>query len=277
MGRHRSLFTTYAGADAFLGTKDRRPIPGLRATDVRRTGPGTIALRYQATDVVTYRADGCILNSGGWRTATTKQRFADFSPARVYADRGIWRLAGGLRYEDGILVDEDGQPGDTSRHVLHAAEDARTATERAIDRAVSRYIREYAARVTAGELEDPSGGDCWACLMHKADETPGPATRTGNSWSRGTMPAPHGRTEVLGLDHYFGHVREGYHVPSLLANAIRCAGYGDPGYVWHRVTRGRDGRWARTILSGYFRRLKPALYDYAHAHGGRAVLDKRED
>jgi hypothetical protein len=58
-------------------------------------GPGVaVMLRYHATDVITLHADGTYtLDTGGWNTVTTLRRLNDYSPARVYSDRGqlyVW-------------------------------------------------------------------------------------------------------------------------------------------------------------------------------------------
>jgi hypothetical protein len=48
---------------------------GTRSTSVRRSTDGTLTVTYHATDVVTVRPDGVIiLNTGGWKTATTRTR-----------------------------------------------------------------------------------------------------------------------------------------------------------------------------------------------------------
>lgn len=263
MGRHLAMFNDFSGADNYLGGKDRRPIPSVRATDVHRIDADTIALRYQATDVVTYHADGrIVLNSGGWLTPTTKQRINDFSPANIYQQKGAWYFGGSaarLEFQDGIAVSRDGLPVN-----LPAAAEDGSADRRKIDRQVRDYIKGFAAAAERGDIGDPSGGDCWGCYMSKAGETPGPAPRAEGSFRNGSMPSPHGRTEALGIGHYLEHFAEGYFVPSLLFNAIRCAGYREPGLIWHLCTkqdRPKDrADWTARVLRGYFRRMKPALY-----------------
>lgn len=44
-------------------------------TSIRKRPDGTLIIRYHQTDVVTVKPDRTIiLNTGGWRTATTKKR-----------------------------------------------------------------------------------------------------------------------------------------------------------------------------------------------------------
>lgn len=44
-----------------------------RATNIQTTNGNTV-IRYHATDVVSFNAKEIVLNSGRWRTATTKTR-----------------------------------------------------------------------------------------------------------------------------------------------------------------------------------------------------------
>lgn len=72
-------------------------------TYLQKRESGAIALKYHATDVVTYHPDGSIvLDTGGWKTSTTKLRLnADYAmvPIRgIYSDKGIWWLDTGKPY-----------------------------------------------------------------------------------------------------------------------------------------------------------------------------------
>lgn len=82
-----------------------------------------IHLRYHWTAVVTYHSDGTMtLRTGGWHTATTKDRLNRFTPAAVWSERGDWFLCGMLTYpatrcvriefEEGMRIDERGRPVD---------------------------------------------------------------------------------------------------------------------------------------------------------------------
>ena len=68
-------------------------VPSIRATIVDQYD-GNIHIRYQATDVVIFKADGTIvLNSGGWRTTTTKSRMnaaLNGTGWRVWQDDWQW-------------------------------------------------------------------------------------------------------------------------------------------------------------------------------------------
>lgn len=73
-----------------------------------------IGVRLHRTYVVAIRKDGnYALNSGGYRTATTKARINAFSPAAVYQEKGKWYLFDRTTEErvpfvDGMVVDANG-------------------------------------------------------------------------------------------------------------------------------------------------------------------------
>ena len=74
-----------------------RKVTGV-ATSIRMEQGKTI-VRYHSTDVVTVYPNGNVkLDTGGWRTATTKVRMNQASAQfglgfRVYADKGEWYVS----------------------------------------------------------------------------------------------------------------------------------------------------------------------------------------
>lgn len=79
------------------------------------------AIRLHETDIVMIRPDGAYrLNSGGWKTVTTKERMNRILPCDVWQRNGLW-FVGDSYYEDGMLIGSDGMViGDTKpiEHVL---------------------------------------------------------------------------------------------------------------------------------------------------------------
>lgn len=142
--------------------KDRRKI--ANNTYLERRGDD-IAVRLHDTDVVTYKANGdVVLDSGGWRTYTTKERMSTYGPFKwVSQDKGVWYVCTwdgeSYRYDDGITLHADGT-------VTGFVPDqkARNDDKRAKD--VKRRIREFVDSITADEivtaLEDMVG-DCLLC------------------------------------------------------------------------------------------------------------------
>jgi hypothetical protein len=195
-----------------------------------------IAVRLHATDVVVIHPDNTYtLNSGGWRTVTTKARINEFSPARVSSHNGIW-YAGEYPFVDGIRVDANGiainadkESGKIERY------------KRRLDKMVSTYINGFAEDAFENGLQNPDGGDCWGCHF----------TAEGND-------------EPMGMDHLLSHFEERYYVPSLLWKAINARRYGEPALIWSLiqsdVSKG-NFRMLKDVLRSYFRKRKPALLD----------------
>jgi hypothetical protein len=248
---------SYADASDYLGRKADRPLTG-RATRIIRRDASSIAIRYQSTDVVTYHADGTItLQNGGWNTVTTRARFREYTRARVWTSKGECYVSMGFEtapslFYDGMRIDAEGKPLEPRYPSLS---DRQRKTE--LDRKVREYVKGFADHVTAGLLENPGNGDCFGCLF----QAEGASEPAQGAFRVQGKPTPHGRVEPLGTDHYLSHMDEGYFVPSLLFNAIKAKGYRDPAFIWHMLTSQKDGKWAATILRGYFRDLKPTLLE----------------
>ena len=76
-------------------------------TTIRREDNGDFVIRLYGTDILTYHPDDTItINTGGYRTVTTKARINAFlSPkAELYAKRGKWYIRSG----SGVYPFEDG-------------------------------------------------------------------------------------------------------------------------------------------------------------------------
>ncbi len=69
---------------------------------------GSVAIELHGTNVVViYPDDSVMLNSGGWRTSTTKDRINKYSPVRVYQKNYEWFLSDGTPFEDKMIVTRD--------------------------------------------------------------------------------------------------------------------------------------------------------------------------
>lgn len=115
---------TYQQANEYLGKKMNRPAgTGRHTRMVRNSGvPGdSIHLKLHNTYVITWYADGRIeLNTGGWRTVTTKARINEFlgreTPWGVYQKNFEWFLSCSdasnpvqiVPFEDGVTIHSDG-------------------------------------------------------------------------------------------------------------------------------------------------------------------------
>jgi len=65
---------------------------------------GRKAYRLHDTDIIIENKDkSIILNSGGWKTITTKERINRFTPYTIFQKKGIWYINGSMFY-DGITL-----------------------------------------------------------------------------------------------------------------------------------------------------------------------------
>lgn len=187
-----------------------------------------VAIRLHSTDVVTISPDGVVtLDSGGWRTVTTKDRMNSFGPrARVFSKRGVWMLSlhnvapTGSEFADGLLADTVAVPfhdgirynADTGWIIqdLEAveAEEEREARRKELRRRVKEFVRLAEDPERNGGLIDQVlnggewGGDCWYCLM-----------RTEEGKTLGDASGDHSHLEQ--------HLEDEYLVPSLFRNAFQ--------------------------------------------------------
>lgn len=218
---------------------------------VRYTRPnGDVVTRLHLTDVVVKHPDGTFtLNSGGYRTMTTRARIEANSPARIYSDKGIWHVRTGddpdrpyrslgAPFVDGMRVDASGLPiGVTPKSAVRELK--RIRAEKAA-------IKRFCDRVdTLSSIPRPNNGDCWFCSMHTTDTGATLGDAVGDN------------------EHIREHVRTGYLHGSLLYNALRESGRSDPqiAYLYHAAEQDRNPDYYRDII-------KRALRKYLNRHFG---------
>lgn len=203
-------------------------------TILHKIDDATVAIKLHQTDIVTIHENGAYtLNSGGWRTVTTKARINEYTPARLYQSKNVWYI-GSVEYADGIKIDSEGK-------VVSGGNASSESKRKELLASIKKYIDGFARHIDDKGLSDPSSGDCWGCLMKTAE----------------------GKT-VMGQDHILQHFEENYYVPSLLVNAILSRNPSQAGcaIVWSIIKReGTEGKssYLKMVLRAYFRKLMPEL------------------
>jgi hypothetical protein len=147
----------FADAKAYLASgrnPDNRPLP-VCATRVIRRDANTIVVQYHNTDVVTYKADGrVILNSGGWKTPTTKARMNEFAPLIIDQTNGIWRVY--VPNQPGVsALFADGITWNGRRFTGAAAS---PKAELRLRKQIREYSREYIRKLAWGRIPTPPKG-----------------------------------------------------------------------------------------------------------------------
>lgn len=168
---------------------------------------GRKAVRYHTTDIVTEMNDVITLNSGGWKTNTTKDRINQFLrhfdvPFYIQQKNHQWFIAEGVFY-DGMQFRNDEQISPIQ------TDDKSERTK------MLKKIKKYVDLITKDNLPIPNNGDCWYCLMKTNEDNK-------------TLGDSFGDTS-----HLISHMEEGYVVGSLLVNAMREAGYRDEQIRFH--------------------------------------------
>lgn len=151
---------------------------------------GSQAIRYHDTDVVTFLPNGNkILNSGGFRTRTTKDRIVEHAEVRLYQENYIWYLIlidKIIEFYDGIVL--------SNTNALVSKE--KTSNKKKIE-LLKKRIKKFVNRLDT-ELPKPNAGDCFICIANFTTPT-----------------------------CLMTHLDENYLHGSLLVNAMRFCGYND--------------------------------------------------
>jgi len=168
---------------------------------------GDRAIRLHNTNIVIIKNNGdIILNSGGWKTITTKDRLCKFSPFVIYQNKGIWYInvtkdykkEGGIPFYDGITFDNKG----------NLKSEKKVVDFKKINR-IKKDIKGYINLIDKFDtLPYPDNGDCWYCLFQdKKGKTLGDLNED--------------------VDHLYNHIKGGYIFGAILVNAMREYGYRD--------------------------------------------------
>ncbi len=114
MGYNDGYLLTYSKCEELMA-KARNPANGKpikNNTRLFRYDDGKtdiyFALRLHNTDIITIHPQGWTLNSGGWRTVTTKHRLNNYGPVGVSQVKGEWIVGthdGDVPFHDGIFID----------------------------------------------------------------------------------------------------------------------------------------------------------------------------
>ena len=172
---------------------------------------GNIITRLHLTNVVTRRGRKITLDSGGWKTVTTKDRMNSALSGTGYcviSERGTWYV---VRNEHEYAWDKRNPrtvffDGMTLPDAFNQKKGQRV---KAHDDKLRKQIAKLVARVRKGELPEPAQGDCWGCYMVADD---------------GSRP--------MGKDCVLSHIHEGYLHGSLILRAIESRGYRMPSLIF---------------------------------------------
>jgi hypothetical protein len=180
---------TYTQLDELAQTRKRKL--GNNTYLVIRNDDG-YGIRLHDTEVVIHYKDRIVLDSGGYKTVTTKARMNEYTPFNVIQKQKVWYVDG-TPFKDGITFYNNGT-------IKGQGKDPKETIK--LTKRVKQYSKDYAKEFIKGNVPAPSNGDCWGCLFHKD-----------------------GKPTIGGKEHILSHLEDKYYVPSMLYNMF------DSGYL----------------------------------------------
>lgn len=164
-------------------------------------------IRLHQTDIITFGKDFIILNSGGWKTPTTKNRINSFQSICIISqEKSIWTVKTTTGEEslfyDGLKIKNNG-------HIVRPIKDDKKTAR--LLKQINAYCKKLSKLKT---LPEPHGGDCFYCQMRDQENKPVDDTR-----------------------HLLSHLKEKYVMGSLIFNALEAAGYTFPVVIFKQDSR----------------------------------------
>lgn len=198
---------------------------------------GSIAVRLHDTDIITKDVDGnIILDSGGWRTKTTKERMERYGDLRIWQEKGIWMIGcKDLNGENTHTEFYDGIKFSTDLTLLSGEK----LSDMSMIEKTKKQISKFVSLITRENLPVPDAGDCWFCSL-----------RTEDGKTMGEI--------ANDVEHLKQHINEKYMHGSLLVNAMRERGYNDDQIRTHYSIRVAD-TFRRAVRTYLQKRLIPNL------------------
>jgi hypothetical protein len=205
---------------------------------------GDTVWRLHQTDIVRRKPDGrFVLDSGGYKTVTTKDRMNRFSPFRISQAKGVWTVhheGRSVPYYDGMVL-----PDALDAPVKADKLGRREAKLRA---SIKRFVCDTLPD-TLTSVPHPGPGDCLICHFErsKIQEAITAANGAGAVWQIGA-------NDISGdASHIESHIKEKYMHGALIANAC----------MW------RNGAtWQNVIHYWGVKRLRGVVRDYLYARMG---------
>lgn len=163
-------------------------------------GKEYFAIVLHGTEIIKFYPDKTVLDSGGWRTVTTKERLNRFTQWGIWQENGVWYINKGYRdnnqevFADGMYYQND---------KWHNTGPKPEKTEE-LRKQARQYAKDFVTTLFEGKVPKPSGGDCWYCGLVAQDGKP--------------------LGEHTSNNHVLGHMKEKYYVPSLCINACKMFG-----------------------------------------------------
>ncbi len=206
-GIHKNGVMDYQKADAILQGRNYRSKKLQNNTYLERIAGNAIAVRLHNTHIITlYDDNTAMLDSGGWRTATTKDRLNQYG-FHVRQENSEWFYSGitGNMFAPSLFVDGMIVSTEDGTIISDMPQQDILEKRKKLKERIKKYAKLCGSNVPG--LPEPSSADCWFCVM--TDEK-------GNSMG----------DAFNDTNHLESHMDEKYVVPALVYNAMVEAGAG---------------------------------------------------
>lgn len=161
--------------DSFEGVPD--VLGGWRAAnnleyctwDYVRESDRAYVVRHHFTDIIVTHKDGTTeLDTGGWRSKTTRERIERHSPYRIWTDDGDWFLmdAGGdmCPFDDGMVMPRDMEVSNAQKAETRETMLDEMAPLKNVEKLVRQYMRMFKGGYVR-QKDKATAGDCMFCLV----------------------------------------------------------------------------------------------------------------
>lgn len=233
--------------DLFSRAKNKeKGKPIANNTYLMKSDNDEFIIRFHETDIIKISKDNIFtLDNGGYQTLTTKERFNEFSPLRIYQHLNVWYIWNGTwnpkeneTFFNGIQCNGEGEILNPQKKEIKEEDKQK---RKKLNKLIKNYINEFIKDIEKNGLGIPEKGDCFGCSFVDA--------------SKGIQRGKIKENESMGFDHYISHFEEGYFVRSLLWKAINERGYSNPSFIWQLG----NIRIFKETLQWFFNRRKAEL------------------
>jgi hypothetical protein len=190
-------------------------------------------IRFHHTDILIFHPNIISINSGGWKTRSTKNRINAYLPVgyNLQSERNFWILFtpdNRIPYRDHMIINLNSKNKTNYPIALKQY--------RKEQKSITDFINRYAKKLLSGTMQKPDAGDCWICQF--AIQNP----------------------EKKDAGHLHSHIKEKYLVPSLIWLACKATGNDYFLYYVNKLQSGDilnnslDSRTIKRIFRSYFRK-----------------------
>jgi len=192
----------YEQAEKMFETSRKRKLSNN--TYLEKNGNESYAIRLHSTQIVRFYPEKTVLDSGGYKTLTTKTRLNEFSPFDVIQKAGVWYVRQNYKDKDVVVFADGIEYNHKTKKWCGVGENPKKTNK--LRKQVKKYAKDFVVALFAGKVPKPGAGDCFYCFMVVTS----PKKDAGKTLG-----------EVTNGDHIVSHIKEKYYVPSLCVNACK--------------------------------------------------------